>query len=233
MHQRPKLSSTLGVPVWTRVHRVLALAILVVPLAPACGLGTSADDACTADTWRCDGDHLQICTAHPGGPTGGGLDDIHVQKGSASTWTTDTDCGPGRCISPTDRKPFCALDAARSPLCATPTGFACDGTSLVQCLDGFPVARARCKSCSATSTCFFSAGGTSSCCPGGGVDSSCTGDGDCADGLHCKDNRCAMPCDCADGTACPACNVLYTESTRPESGKALTWTCRNAVCVQD
>src|SRR5262249_39057476 len=83
--------------------------VMLAIVCGACSIGSATEPACRADTWRCHGESLQHCDAHPGGPSGG-LESPSYQSGSGSSWRDDADCGPGKCISSTDHDAFCALD---------------------------------------------------------------------------------------------------------------------------
>jgi hypothetical protein len=195
----------------------------------------SGNTSCEIGNARCDGAELQTCVGHPGGPTGGGLGDVSYQKGSSPSWMKEAECGQGLCIS-SGQDAFCALDPAPLSACpATASGPACDGTTLLNCTDGYPVQRKLCKTCDVTkgvgNACYVSASGASDCCPGG-VESPCQADPDCANGLRCIESRCAMPCDCEEGQPCPACDALYEDSTNLAVSVIPVWRCHSQLCLQ-
>lgn len=232
MLRPPSTSRSLGRSACTRVHHHLVIVVSVSLLGAACALPTSSDSSpCKADTWRCDGTKLQHCGTHSGGLTGG-VESPTYQKGSPNSWSDVADCGQDRCISPADHDAFCALDRPTTACSAEPTGYACDGSTLVQCVEGYPVSHKLCKACDPSGNCYIGASGDSTCCVGG-AEHACKGDSDCASGLRCDGSTCKMPCDCPEGARCSACDVLYLASTLPTSGAPFTWTCRTGFCSLD
>jgi hypothetical protein len=51
------------------------------------------------------------------------------------------------CISPSPEKLFCALASTRDPRCGSTDGSVCDGTTIVDCLDGYAVRTHACATC--------------------------------------------------------------------------------------
>lgn len=188
---------------------------LVLALAATSGC---LDSDCSVDTYRCAGDELQICTGHPGGPSGP-LDDPSYSSGSSPTWDKAADCGPNRCIA--GAKPFCALDAAPDPACSAvaTSGDTCEGTTQVRCNAGYAMERTACRSCDPRQL----------ECPGS-LWASCSIETDCAAGMMCVNHTCEQPCACPEGASCAACIAVEQQSADPHLGVALDLTCTASVC---
>jgi hypothetical protein len=191
---------------------------LVLALALASVSGCLLDSDCRVDTYRCAGDELQICTGHPGGPSGP-IDDPSYSKGSGPTWDKAADCGANRCIA--SAKPFCALDAEPDPACTAvaTTGDACDGTTEVRCNAGYAMERTACRACDPSHL----------WCTGFLWDT-CAIDTDCAAGMICRSQTCEQPCACPEGASCAACIAVEQQSADPHLGVALDLTCVASVC---
>lgn len=200
----------------TALRALCSMALLAVLsfAMTSCGGGSS----CAVDTWRCDGTELQYCTGHPGGPSGG-IGNPHYHEGSSATWSNKAACSPGVCrVSGVHGS--CTLEPKRNPACpAGAEAFACDGTTELDCFDGYVAERKACRACDPVNqTCE------------GSVHATCQVDADCAAGLTCDSGSCEMACTCPDGTACPACEVLDSAAfgwDRPVP----KWTCQAQRCL--
>ena len=170
---------------------------------------------CRVGTWRCVGDELQSCVAHGGGVYGP-IDDPSYVDSSGPTWEDDAACGANRCIS--SDKPFCALDATRDPMCGL-DGYACDGTTLVRCNDGYAMERTACLACDAAT------GGCK-----GAIDDVCASATDCAIGMVCENHTCVQPCDCPAAASCAVCVAVYEQSADPQLGVPPDQTCHAGRC---
>ena len=181
-------------------------------LAIALGLLSGClEDDCRVGAWRCIGDELQSCEGHGGGVYGP-IDDPSYTHSSGSSWENNTACGVNLCIASSD-KAFCALERARDPVCG-PSGFGCDGNTLVECHEGYAMTRTACLACDAAT------GG----CVGARFDR-CTTPVDCAPGMTCSNRACEMPCD-TDGV----CEATFAESRDPSNGVWVASTCSEGFC---
>jgi hypothetical protein len=197
---------------------------LLLLLATACDLPA----LCTKGERRCTGDALEECTAHPGGFTGGGIGDIHHTGSSPNTWERLADCGAGLCIATDAGTPFCALEASSNARCTGNAPLACDGQTMLSCLDGHVIERTACGACQ------YNGGACdpfldSTCCRGHD-DDACRGDSDCAPGSTCVSGRCRTACACAEGAPCPACNPLWDRNAYPSDGAPSQWICTSGLC---
>jgi len=172
------------------------------------------DTDCRVDTYRCAGDELEICTAHPGGVVGP-IDDPSYDHGSGPTWDKAASCGTNRCIA--GPAPFCALDATPEPSCGE-AGYACDGTTLVRCNAGYAMERTACRTCNPNGTCT------------GALFARCALDTDCAEGMTCTNHTCEQACACPDGASCAACDAVDEQSADPHLGLAVL-ACRASICT--
>lgn len=102
------------------------------------------------------------------------------------------DCGDRKCVRAATTV-LCATTAAPEPLCppSNPNTEACDGSDMIQCEQGFAVARFSCASCTACqSNC--SPSQPSVCARGLGA--RCANDADCLPGYVCLGSNCAVSC---------------------------------------
>ena len=174
-------------------------------------------DDCHVGASRCIGDELQSCEAGGGGLSGP-IDDPTYVHHSGPSWNDNTACGPGLCIASSD-KPFCALEAARDPLCG-PNGYGCDGNTLVECREGYAMSRTACLACDAAK----------GACSGSTFDT-CEAATDCAPGMMCRNQGCVMPCTCPEGASCAVCEAAFAESRDPSNGVWRASTCgSNGFC---
>ena len=189
------------------MRRALVLSIVL----SGCGLG----DTCKPDTWRCAGDVLELCTPHGGGVYG----DDYVHS-SDPTWDPAASCGPNLCVDGTaTSRAFCALATTPDPACAT-DGYACAGTTLVTCRDGYAIEREACASC----------GSSVEVCAGG-LYASCQSPIDCAAGMTCSNHTCEQPCACAEGADCAVCHAADDLSPDPSNGAAPRFFCKAGRCT--
>jgi hypothetical protein len=176
--------------------------------------------ACEKGTTRCEGGQLERCAAHPGGIYGP-LESPHHVSGSGPDWENVAACGADRCIESATGSAFCALDDAPSADCAGGSDYACAGTTLVSCNEGYAIERKLCgASCDATfGTC---KAGTGDACSAG----TCGGELQCnADPFR----TCELPCECPEGAACAACDASWAQA--PDGGASLHWTCASGLCA--
>lgn len=175
------------------------------------------DTDCRVGAYRCAGDELEICTAHPGGVVGP-IDDPSYHHHSSPTWDLAAQCGANRCIA--GPAPFCALDATPDPSCAGSDGYACDGTTQIRCNAGYAMERTVCRSCNAS---------TGDCT--GSLYAVCSSDADCASGMTCTNHTCEQPCSCPEGASCAVCDAVDEQSADPHLGLAVPRTCHASTCI--
>ncbi len=213
--------------------RIAAFTVLAAVLLVSASSACTSEPDCPSHAYpRCAGSELQTCTPHPGFYSA----DFHHYPASPSTWQDPVaDCGAADLChestftssdGTTTPDALCSLDPAPAPACValegasnTAPASACEGTTSVDCEDGFALRRHVCRACTS--------GGT---CAGGNL-ATCTTASDCAPGLDCVNESCFMPCACPEGAPCAACDRL--ESDAPgESEYSFVWACTGGFCSQ-
>lgn len=203
---------------------VVLISVTAFLLASACAL---PGEECKRGTTRCNFGNVEMCDPHGGGYYGNGGGGVTHVKRSSNTWDSVGSCGGADlCVSPEQDVAFCVLEHETSRVCpATGTSTVCDGTTRVECHDGFIVKSEACAACDAVKH---------ECV--GGIYATCTVDTDCAHAMTCRrtsgTGTCEMACACAEGAACASCDLLDRETQDPQHGTAFTWVCRAGACFQ-
>jgi hypothetical protein len=198
--------------------------VLIVLAWTGCAL---PGDECKAKDMRCAGGVLQTCLAYPKGIDG----DWNPHHGSPNTWETTANCGAADLCKTTSytrnstvlHDAFCTLSPAPDPVCTGVASSTCDGTTAIECNQGYAVARHTCASCQ-DGTCI------------GGMNAYCTAPTDCGAGLVCRASSvqswCDLPCSCPEGAECAACG-RGGEADAPGTNGVYKWLCMSGYCFPD
>lgn len=175
--------------------------VMVDGSGATCVGGGEKDPSCAQTAHYCDGDALVSCAQ--------GYSVNRAACGSAVGSFNSTHCIPSASAGATCIPPSSQVD----PICGGTSDPHCDGSTLVDCVEGYAVFRANCRAC----TVVPQVAACSGCAPthgqcSGYLGDSCQADSDCAAGLLCHLeagglHHCSAPCtvsaDAQAGGECP------------------------------
>jgi len=199
--------------------------VTVEGVGAKCVQGGQQDAECAQAARHCDGNTVVTCAAGFGvDPTACGLTDVFGTS-SLNGGINATRCIPSASLGATCIPPAATLDA----VCAGSSGPHCDGTTLVECVEGYAAFRSNCRSCAVVP----SAASCSGCAPAlgqclGYLGDTCQADSDCAASFVCHvepggARRCSAPCTVVADTNSSApdpCSVALGVGVLPLSSYA-------------